>query len=106
MRKVSEILHLLKDNKYLFYLLCKQNLEIDETIPPKCLVYQGSSMQQRDADFLPNNMSCFICQKLFSSIEFFEEHIQTHGDDTDFEYLSQLHKLFVFFSSYISWPYY
>lgn len=67
--------------------------EVDENSPVHALQYEGTVMQERRKNYFPTNMSCFICQEDFSTMVAYEEHIQIHNDESDFEYLKQLSKL-------------
>lgn len=67
--------------------------EIDEDSPEHKLAYQGTTMQQRRENYYPTNMTCCICQLDFSTMDSYEEHIQMHNDETDFEYLKELSQL-------------
>ncbi|KNC24203.1 hypothetical protein FF38_02178 [Lucilia cuprina] len=73
-------------------VLQEDNLEVDESIAPIPLEYQASLMQIHNENYNPTNMSCCICEEDFSSMDTYEEHIQKHGDDTDFEFLNTMSK--------------
>lgn len=60
-----------------------------ESIPLK---YQKTQKQHRDLDFELSSMGCYICQCNFDSIEKYEEHIEYHGDESDFESLQKMTK--------------
>uniref|UniRef100_A0A1A9WWT9 C2H2-type domain-containing protein n=1 Tax=Glossina brevipalpis TaxID=37001 RepID=A0A1A9WWT9_9MUSC len=66
--------------------------QVDETSQMYQLEYQGSTMQKRDDDFYLTNSGCCICQENFESMSVFEEHVQKHSDDSDFEFLNSLSK--------------
>uniref|UniRef100_A0A1I8Q9M8 C2H2-type domain-containing protein n=1 Tax=Stomoxys calcitrans TaxID=35570 RepID=A0A1I8Q9M8_STOCA len=66
------------------------NYEIDEDSPVYPLQYEGTTMQERRHNFYPTNMSCYICQEDFTTMNGYEEHIQIHNDGKDFEYLKEL----------------
>ncbi|KAM7345111.1 uncharacterized protein ACRADG_011556 isoform 4-T5 [Cochliomyia hominivorax] len=69
-----------------------EDYEFDENEEIKFLEYQGTIRQRRLEDYHPTNMSCCICQESFTTIETYEEHIQKHGEDTDFEFLTTMDK--------------
>ena len=73
------------------------NIEVDEEEPKKPLKYQGTTMQPRSPGYYPTNASCCICEEEFPTIKEFEEHIQQHGEDTDFEYLKTMKHMYVCF---------
>ncbi|XP_073812312.1 uncharacterized protein [Musca autumnalis] len=64
--------------------------EVDESSPVQELQYEGTKMQERRPNYFPTNMSCLICQEDFSTMLAYEEHIQIHNDENDFEYVKQL----------------
>lgn len=82
---------------YFYNNICKisDNFDVDENEPKLLLEYQGTTMQQRRPNYYPTNLSCCVCQEDFSTMDSFEEHIQIHSDDTDFEYLTTMSKLLV-----------
>lgn len=57
------------------------------------LKYQKTQKQQRNGNFELSSMGCYICQCNFDSIEKYEEHIEYHGDESDFESLQNMTKL-------------
>ncbi|XP_065368580.1 uncharacterized protein LOC135961041 isoform X2 [Calliphora vicina] len=85
----SMLLNLAENNSN---ILLEDNLEIDENEMKIPLEYQGSAMQLCKENFFPTNMSCCICQEDFSTMDTYEEHIQKHGDESDFEYLTTMSK--------------
>lgn len=60
-----------------------------ESIPLK---YQKTLEQHRNLDFELSSMGCYFCQCNFGSIEKYEEHIEYHGDESDFESLQKMTK--------------
>uniref|UniRef100_A0A1A9ZI42 C2H2-type domain-containing protein n=1 Tax=Glossina pallidipes TaxID=7398 RepID=A0A1A9ZI42_GLOPL len=66
--------------------------EIDESSQAYQLQYQGTTMQERNNDFYLTNTGCGICQENFETMSAFEEHLQKHSDDSDFEFLNSLTK--------------
>ncbi|XP_034477048.1 uncharacterized protein LOC117783648 isoform X1 [Drosophila innubila] len=69
-----------------------QKYVLDEKAVSVPLKYQKTQEQQRNADFELSSMGCYICQCNFDSIEKYEEHIEYHGDESDFESLKQMTK--------------
>ncbi|KAL9919847.1 uncharacterized protein ACN427_001629 isoform 1-T1 [Glossina fuscipes fuscipes] len=68
------------------------NDEIDESSQVYQLQYQGTTLQERKKDFYLTNTGCGICQENFETMSAYEEHIQKHSDDSDFEFLNSLKK--------------
>ncbi|ALC41938.1 CG6701, partial [Drosophila busckii] len=69
-----------------------QKLTLDENAESVPLMYQKTQKQQRNADFELSSLGCYICQSNFDSIEKYEEHIEYHGDESDFESLRAMAK--------------
>lgn len=69
-----------------------EQIEVDNDEPKNPLEYQGTIMKQRVPNYCATNMSCSICQADFSTMENYEDHIQKHNDETDFEYLNTMCK--------------
>uniref|UniRef100_A0A1I8P464 C2H2-type domain-containing protein n=1 Tax=Stomoxys calcitrans TaxID=35570 RepID=A0A1I8P464_STOCA len=70
--------------------ILEENYKIDENSPQLGLQYQGTLVQRRLSNYRPTNLSCYICQLNFSTMDSYEEHIQTHNVENDFEFLKQL----------------
>ncbi|XP_075170008.1 uncharacterized protein LOC142241985 [Haematobia irritans] len=85
---LDDILSNLVENKNLPSI--QTNYEIDQESPVNILQYEGTTMKPRNDNFQPSNMSCYICQASFSTMDSYEEHIQMHNDETDFEFSKQL----------------
>lgn len=68
------------------------NYEIDEDIEKISLEYQRTALLKRKDNYIPTNMSCCICQEDFITMESYEEHIQKHGEESDFEFLNTMVK--------------
>uniref|UniRef100_A0A0A1WWI7 Putative helicase mov-10-B.1 n=1 Tax=Zeugodacus cucurbitae TaxID=28588 RepID=A0A0A1WWI7_ZEUCU len=68
------------------------SLEVDENAPTHELLYEGSQLQLRIPSFQLTNMGCYICQKNFISPNDFEEHVLSHGDESDFKILEGYEK--------------
>ncbi|XP_030554711.1 uncharacterized protein LOC115758287 isoform X1 [Drosophila novamexicana] len=69
-----------------------QKYVLDENAEPVPLKYQKTQKQERFVDFELSSMGCYICQCNFDSIEKYEEHIEYHGDESDFESLQKMTK--------------
>ncbi|KAH8418554.1 hypothetical protein KR222_000543, partial [Zaprionus bogoriensis] len=69
-----------------------QKYVLDKKAVSVPLKYQKTQKQQRNANFELSSMGCYICQCNFDSIEKYEEHIEYHGDESDFESLQQMTK--------------
>ncbi|KRG05413.1 uncharacterized protein LOC6580910 isoform X2 [Drosophila mojavensis] len=69
-----------------------QKYVLDEEAESIPLKYQKTQKQHRDLDFELSSMGCYICQCNFDSIEKYEEHIEYHGDESDFESLQKMTK--------------
>ncbi|CAD7012028.1 unnamed protein product [Ceratitis capitata] len=68
------------------------SLQVDDNAPTHELLYEGSQEQERSATFQLTNMGCYICQMNFTSPDDFENHVETHGDESDFEILNNYNK--------------
>ncbi|XP_062135558.1 uncharacterized protein LOC133845192 isoform X1 [Drosophila sulfurigaster albostrigata] len=69
-----------------------QKFVLDEKAESVPLKYQKTQKQQRYVDFELSSLGCYVCQRNFESIEKYEEHIEYHGDESDFESLQQMTK--------------
>lgn len=66
---------------------------VDKDEPKNLLEYQGTTMQQRLANYRLTNVGCFICQEDFSTMDQYEDHIIKHNDESEFEFLNSMSKL-------------
>lgn len=66
---------------------------VDEKVPRKNLIYEGTMVQKRTNKFLETNLCCCICQQNFTTIVAFEDHIERHGVASNYELAGQLTKL-------------
>lgn len=57
------------------------------------LKYQKTQVQKPVGDFELNSFGCYICQVNFETIEKYEEHVEYHGDESDFKSLKKMEKL-------------
>ncbi|XP_075170009.1 uncharacterized protein LOC142241986 [Haematobia irritans] len=85
---VEDILKKLTDTDRVPIL--EETYKIDENSPEDNLQYQGTLVQKRRQNYRPTNMSCCICQLDFTNMEDYEEHIQIHNSENDFEFLKEL----------------
>ncbi|XP_023160074.2 uncharacterized protein LOC111592226 isoform X2 [Drosophila hydei] len=69
-----------------------QKYVLDEAAESVPLKYQKTQKQHRNLDFELSSMGCYICQCNFDSIEKYEEHVEYHGDESDFESLQEMTK--------------
>ncbi|XP_022223596.2 uncharacterized protein LOC111074918 [Drosophila obscura] len=56
------------------------------------LKYQKTQVMQSSTSFELNSMGCYICEDHFESIEKYEEHVEHHGDESDFKSLEKMTK--------------
>ncbi|XP_068148123.1 LOW QUALITY PROTEIN: uncharacterized protein [Drosophila tropicalis] len=65
---------------------------LDEEAETMSLMYQKTQKQQQKKDFELSSWGCYICQLNFDSIEKYEEHVEYHGDESDFQSLKNMEK--------------
>ncbi|KAH8402341.1 hypothetical protein KR009_011436 [Drosophila setifemur] len=56
------------------------------------LKYQKTQLLTPVKDFELNSFGCYICQVNFETIEKYEEHVEFHGDESDFMSLKKMKK--------------
>ncbi|XP_033152218.1 DNA-binding protein SMUBP-2 isoform X2 [Drosophila mauritiana] len=66
--------------------------KLDTDVKPTLLKYQKILLLQSDKDFELNSLGCYICQENFETIEKYEEHVEYHGDESDFQSLKKMEK--------------
>ncbi|XP_017473968.1 PREDICTED: putative helicase MOV-10 isoform X1 [Rhagoletis zephyria] len=69
-----------------------ESLQVEDNAPTHELLYEGSLEQERESVFQLTNMGCYICQMNFGSPTSFEEHVEEHGDESDFKLLKDYFK--------------
>ncbi|XP_032597081.1 uncharacterized protein LOC6569064 isoform X1 [Drosophila grimshawi] len=69
-----------------------QKYVLDDSAELVALNYEKTQIQKRNKNFELNSMGCYICQCNFESIEKYEEHIEYHGDESEFESLRKMEK--------------
>ncbi|KAH8300631.1 hypothetical protein KR018_000086, partial [Drosophila ironensis] len=65
---------------------------LDTEATPMPLKYQKTRVQNMVPRFELNSLGCYICQVNFETIEKYEEHVEYHGDDSDFKSLENMNK--------------
>ncbi|XP_023037575.1 uncharacterized protein LOC6639688 isoform X2 [Drosophila willistoni] len=65
---------------------------LDEEAETMPLMYQKTQKQQQIKDFELSSWGCYICQLNFDNIEKYEEHVEYHGDESDFQSLKKMEK--------------
>ncbi|XP_002138690.3 uncharacterized protein [Drosophila pseudoobscura] len=56
------------------------------------LKYQKTLIMGTSTNFELNSLGCYICETHFESIEKYEEHVEHHGDESDFKSLEKMTK--------------
>ncbi|XP_043642316.1 uncharacterized protein LOC122612635 [Drosophila teissieri] len=69
-----------------------EEYELDTNATATQLKYQKTLLLQPLKDFELNSLGCYICQENFETIEKYEEHVEYHGDDSDFQSLKKMDK--------------
>lgn len=72
------------------FLLAEYKLDTD--VKPTLLKFQKRLLLQSDKDFELQSLGCYICQENFETIEKYEEHVEYHGDESDFQSLKKMKK--------------
>lgn len=67
--------------------------KLDTNAEAMILKYQKTQVQLQPKDFELTSMGCYICQVNFETIEKYEEHVEYHGDESDFKSLKKMEKL-------------
>ncbi|KAH8236931.1 hypothetical protein KR038_000337 [Drosophila bunnanda] len=70
-----------------------EEYKLDSEAPATILKYQKTQVQMPPKHFELDTMGCFICQVNFETIEKYEEHVEYHGDESDFKSLKKMEKL-------------
>ncbi|XP_039480377.1 uncharacterized protein LOC120444635 [Drosophila santomea] len=66
--------------------------KLDTNATATLLKYQKTLLLSPQKDFELNSLGCYICQENFETIEKYEEHVEYHGDDSDFQSLKKMEK--------------
>ncbi|XP_017069246.1 uncharacterized protein LOC108106578 [Drosophila eugracilis] len=69
-----------------------EEYQLDTNAKAMPLMYQKTQVQKLEKDFELNSLGCYICQVNFDSIEKYEEHVEYHGDEFDFQSLNKMQK--------------
>ncbi|XP_053966431.1 putative helicase MOV-10 isoform X2 [Anastrepha ludens] len=67
-------------------------LQVDENAPMHEVLYEGSMHQKHTSTFQLSSMGCYVCRLNFSSPASFEDHVEEHGDESDFKILKDYSK--------------
>ncbi|XP_054739971.1 uncharacterized protein LOC129245675 [Anastrepha obliqua] len=67
-------------------------LQVDENAPMHEVLYEGSMQQKHTSPFQLSSMGCYVCRLNFSSPASFEDHVEEHGDESDFKILKDYSK--------------
>ncbi|XP_020801116.1 uncharacterized protein LOC110178339 isoform X1 [Drosophila serrata] len=70
-----------------------EEYKLDSKAQATILKYQKTQVQMPPTDFKLGSMGCYICQVNFETIEKYEEHVEYHGDESDFKSLKNMEKL-------------
>ncbi|KAH8309305.1 hypothetical protein KR059_008042 [Drosophila kikkawai] len=70
-----------------------EEYKLDSQAAATILKYQKTQVQMPPKDFELDSMGCYICQVNFETIEKYEEHVEYHGDESDFKSLKKMEKL-------------
>ncbi|XP_017106936.2 uncharacterized protein [Drosophila bipectinata] len=66
---------------------------LDQKSEAMPLKYQKTHVQKAVTNFELSSFGCYICQVNFETIEKYEEHVEYHGDESDFKSLKKMEKL-------------
>lgn len=69
-----------------------EEYKLDTDVKPTLLKFQKRLLLQSDKDFELQSLGCYICQENFETIEKYEEHVEYHGDESDFQSLKKMKK--------------
>uniref|UniRef100_A0A6P4EMT0 Uncharacterized protein LOC108041247 n=1 Tax=Drosophila rhopaloa TaxID=1041015 RepID=A0A6P4EMT0_DRORH len=69
-----------------------EEYKLDAKATATLLKYQKTNAQKMEIDFELNSLGCYICQENFDTIEKYEEHVEDHGDESDFKSLKKMQK--------------
>ncbi|XP_037716828.1 uncharacterized protein LOC119551516 [Drosophila subpulchrella] len=69
-----------------------EEYKLDTQATATLLKYQKTQVQKPDKDFELTSLGCYICQVNFETIEKYEEHVEYHGDESDFKSLEKMEK--------------
>ncbi|EDV56098.2 uncharacterized protein Dere_GG22453 [Drosophila erecta] len=72
--------------------LLAEEYKLDTNATATLLKYQKTLLLKPQKDFELNSLGCYICQENFETIEKYEEHVEYHGDDSDFQSLKKMVK--------------
>ncbi|XP_017000701.2 uncharacterized protein [Drosophila takahashii] len=69
-----------------------EEYKLDTKATATLLKYQKTQLQKPVKDFDLTSLGCYICQVNFDTIEKYEEHVEYHGDESDFKSLEKMEK--------------
>ncbi|XP_017054176.1 uncharacterized protein LOC108096803 [Drosophila ficusphila] len=69
-----------------------EEYKLDMKATATLLKYQKTQAQEPGKDFELNSLGCYICQVNFDTIEKYEDHVEFHGDESDFMSLTKMLK--------------
>ncbi|XP_017129698.1 uncharacterized protein LOC108147578 [Drosophila elegans] len=70
-----------------------EEYKLDTGAKSMLLKYQKTQALKTENEFELNSMGCYMCQVNFDTIEKYEEHVEDHGDESDFKTLKKMEKL-------------